>query len=239
MSGCMIRMLISALISITGGLPAAARHSLLLFEFTSRGDVIVRTVPFAGGVGFTAQQYADALAARPEMDYGCTTTSVHLRKLQTTATVRGDAMTVNYHDPSFTTLSTSSETFDFCALFNAWYWVPGVRRLYWQHEGKSVTAFSELDIGTQPFTYCPCLFGYHPGRNELIMSGREDAFHTDGTTLRQMLIRLNARESPGSPGDGVEPLLPPGMAITANVSNAVMCSISPVAASAFNTSAIS
>jgi len=100
----------------------------LLFADDYDGSMIVRTVPFAGAEGFTARQYAEALAARPEMDYDCGPSSIHPYRLQTRAAVHGSTLCVDYRNDSFTILSTSSETSGFLSIFTSWYWVPGIRR---------------------------------------------------------------------------------------------------------------
>lgn len=175
----------------------------------------VATYPFHYSGKVTAQQYADALAARPEMEFTCSGEDrFHYRKPK--VTVNGDSLEVNYTDVLEISSLSSCEMQAFFTSFNSWFFVPGVHRVWWLAEGKRVESFAEMGEFVQPLRMDDiALFYCYPRTGEIVRDGYGNS--SRNMSFNNMTASLNNRIALKYPRDA-EPLLPEGMIIRPSLS---------------------
>lgn len=188
-------------------------HSLILMRYDVGRDVkLVETVSFTTNEKrVSSQQYADVLAARPEMNFSAIGQNTHYRN--PAATVRGDTLTVNYRDSATEASMTSAESMDFWTRFASWFWMPGIHQVRFYANGKEVVWIGEGEI-TQPLTRVIYLFLYNLNTHEVGIDWQDSRVLPERATLTDALRALRERRKHQTGRlTGFEPLLPPGMTI--------------------------
>lgn len=187
-------------------------HTLLLMQYDVERNVkLLETVTFTTTTNdFTPQQYADALAARPEMEFTAGGQNTHYRDPQ--ATVAGDTLSVNYRDYADASLS-SSQSILFWTRFSSWFWVPGIRKVRLYANGKEVTWVGEGTV-EQPIISTAYLYLYNPNTREVGIDWADSRILPYNATLKEALRTLcEHKQSLTNGRRAFEPLLPKGMVL--------------------------
>lgn len=191
------------------------QHSLIYMHYDVGRDIsVVRTIPFfTTDSTFTPQQYADALAARPEMGFAASGQNTHYRDPE--ATVDGDTLMVNYRDSATEASMSSSESMQFSMRFSSWFWVPGISRVRFYANGKAVTRVGEGSALKQPLMRDADLFLANLNTHEVRIDWSDSKILSEHPTLDEALrVLRERRQHQLDRPDGCEPVLPPGMTLT-------------------------
>ena len=192
------------------GVPGQQSSSILVFRYDAVRDVVITsTYQLSADTPITAQRYANALAALPEVSY---TPTAAIRLANPLATVVNDVLTVNYRDVAGLQQLSSAQAASAVAAFEAWRWVPGVREVRLQAAGQPMTILGPLVI-TQPLQFGNYTYVVNPTTGEVAYL----VGSLNPATIAQAVTILQQREIRELPAQaGLRPLLPVGVTISAN-----------------------
>ncbi len=197
-------------------MPQGKVASVVFNRFDGDGHTRVVTYPFNFSGEVTAQQYAQALAALPQMDFNTTTTNddrydrFHYRRPE--IRLQDGELEVNYTDVLEISSLSSHQMGEFFAKFDSWFLTPGVIRVRWLREGKLVTDFAEYGPITQPFNKIGGNPYYANLRTGELLRGFPDRSFFDFRSIEGTTEFLNSGKVKQVP-DEFKALLPEGMSL--------------------------
>lgn len=206
--GCLFGLLLLGC-SEEGEPAPQATTSLLTFRYDAARDVVLATTHALATTddSVTAQQYATALALRPEVSYAPSTT---LRLASPEVTVDNGALTVNYREAAGLQGLASAQVSAVLAALEAWFWVPGITEVRVQANGQPLTALGPVVL-EQPMPRRFHTFVYQPATTEVayLVGSLMPATLAEAVELLQ---QRQIREFPAT--QGFRPLLPQESMVT-------------------------
>lgn len=189
--------------------------SMLTFRYDAARDVVVATTrAFAADGAVTPQRYADALAGLPEATY---TPSAAIRMTDPQATFTEGVLTVNYRDVAGLEALSSAQTSAAFAAIEAWFWVPEVTQVRLLFNGQPATVLGPVAI-TQPLRQAFNTYVLQPATGEV---GYLTGALTPADFPGAITILRNRQISTFPAQQGLMPLLPPNVTLTANPNQVV------------------
>ncbi len=189
--------------------------SVVFNRFDGDGHTRVVTYPFNYSGEVTAQQYAQALAVLPQMDFNSSSDDrydrFHYRRPE--IRLQDGELEVNYTDVLEISSLSSHQMGEFSAKFDSWFLTPGVTRVRWLREGKLVTDFAEYGDITQPLAKQSENPYYANLRTGELLRGFPDSTFFDLRSIEGMTKFLNSGKVKQVP-DEFKALLPEGMTIS-------------------------